>query len=309
MTGNLNDGGRHCPDDLVVRGQHGDLTEIERRALAAHLAQCAECRSATALTALFDAIPDSQPGDADLLARVADKAVRSPRRFSRWREWRVAAVVALAVLTSGAATASWMAYRHASMERRARDPLPPARGERTRSSAGTRRAGALAPAPEERPGAADETPSPARPERGHRLPGSAARPPTPVVSPEASAASLFFEANAVRRSGDVRKAIGLYRSLRERFPESSQALLSAVSLGDLFLGEGDAPSAIAAYGAYLRGSPNGALTEEALFGQARGLRLLGRDAEERQAWRDLLRRFPRSAYQSVASRRLREIAP
>jgi TolA-binding protein len=86
-------------------------------------------------------------------------------------------------------------------------------------------------------------------------------------------------------------------------------MLSAISVGDLLLGEGDPAGAITAYAAYLRGSPNGSLTEEALYGQARGLRMLGRGGEERQTWEELVRRFPRSAYQPLASRRLRELAP
>ena len=131
----------------------------------------------------------------------------------------------------------------------------------------------------------------------------------PTVNEEPTAASLFSEANSVRRSGEVRKAIALYQALRQRFPASSQAMLSAISLGELLLGEGDPAGAITAYAAYLRDAPQGTLTEEALYGRARGLRMLGRGAEEGQTWEELVRRFPRSAYQPLASRRLRELAP
>jgi TolA-binding protein len=148
-----------------------------------------------------------------------------------------------------------------------------------------------------------ETPS----RRSARAPSSG--PPSPRVSPEPTAASVFAAANAARRRGEIPKAMALYESLRERFPDSSQAVLSFISVGDLLLGEGAADKAVAAYGAYLRGAPHGSLTEEALYGRARGLRLAGRTAEERQTWQELSRRFPRSAYEPTASRRLRELAP
>jgi TolA-binding protein len=305
-------GERRCPDDLVVRGQREHLTEIERQALFAHLAQCAECRAAAALTALFDAVPDAQPGDDDLIARVADKSIPTPRRFASWPGLRVAATVALAVLACGAATAAWMAVAHrpSSTERGAREALSPAPSTRAPLSASTERSGPTSDPLQAPASAADETPPAVAPQRKHHASVPAAPTSNPVVlAAPATAASLFAEANAVRRSGEIRAAIGLYQSLRRRFPESSQALLSAVSVGDLLLGEGEAAGAVTAYGAYLRGSPDGALTEEALFGRARGLRMLGRDVEERQTWEQLLRRFPRSAYQPAACRRLRELAP
>ena len=306
-TSNLTGGERQCPDDLVVRGQREALTEIERRALAAHLGQCAACRAASALTALFDAIPETQPGDSQLIARVADSAIRAPHRYSRWRGLRVAVAAGLALLTGGVATAAWMAHQRAVDETRLRES--PAAEPKQRVSSGRARGVSVLVAP--------AAPEPALAELGQEgtapEPTKSRRPPARSASlapsvEEPTPASLFAQANAVRRAGDVRKAIGLYQSLRQRFPESSQALLSAISVGDLLLGEGEPASAIVAYGAYLRGSPKGALTEEALFGRARGLGLLGRGAEERQTWEELVRRFPRSAYQPAASRRLKELA-
>ena len=85
--------------------------------------------------------------------------------------------------------------------------------------------------------------------------------------------------------------------------------MSAISQGDLLLSEGEPAKAIAAYSAYLRAAPQGPLTEEALFGKARGLTMLGQSKEERQTWEELARRFPRSAYYPAASRRLKELAP
>jgi TolA-binding protein len=305
MTGNLSGGERRCPDDLVARGQRGHLSELERHALAAHLSQCADCRAASALAGLFDAVPDKQPGDGDLIARIADRVVRSPHRIVHRPGWKVAAVVAVVVLTCGGATAAWMAYRQLPSV----ESLSGASAHKPRPAARSARVLPLV-RPAEAPAVPnDEAPASAEPQRKRRAQIPAASLPSAEPPAEPTAASLFAEANAVRRSGDIHRAIGLYQSLRQRFPESSQAILSAVSVGDLLLGDGDAAGAVAAYSIYLRGLPKGALTEEALFGRARGLRMLGRNAEERQTWQELVRRFPRSAYQPIGSQRLRELAP
>lgn len=312
MTGNSSHE-RRCPDDLVVRGQRAPLNELERHALAIHLAQCAECRAAAALATLFGSVPYAQPGDDELIARVADKATRRPRRSSRWAGLRVAAAVALVVLTGGAATAALVAYRRSSERPPAMPPTSspsPARPTaRTHVVPVARPIEVPAVEPAESPQGAPEPPRKRRPAAPMAPAPISAPAPEPTMVEEPTAASLFSEANTVRRSGDLRKAIALYQSLRQRFPSSSQAMLSAISVGDLLLAEGDPAGAIAAYGAYLRGVPRGTLTEEALYGRARGLRMLGRNTEERQTWEELVGRFPRSAYQPFASRRLRELAP
>lgn len=305
MTGNPSGGQRRCPDDLVVRGQREHLTDLERQALAAHLCQCAECRAAAALATLFDTVPDAQPGDDELIARAAERAVRAPRRSTRGSRWQAAAVAAV-VLTCGAATAAWMTYRQTSPQStRAPDPAPKASPSPAR-----RASGAAPPLPpsQELPAPNRENPEAAEPQRRRRPQPVATPAPEAPRAPIPTAASLFAEANAIRRMGDVGQAVALYQDLRQRFPASSQAQLSAISLGDLLLAD-DPAGAVAAYSAYLRDSPGGALTEEALFGRARGLRALGRAPEERETWQELSRRFPRSAYQPTASRRLRELAP
>lgn len=305
MTGSPSGGERRCPDDLVVRGQREPLTDLERQVLAAHLAQCAECRGAAALAALFDAVPDVHASDDALIARVADRAARAPRRIARWPRWQVAAAIAM-LLTCGGATAAWMTYRQSP---RQEAPLPAPRPEP--SAKAPRRSPHIAPlvSPSDQPPAAnDRAEAPSQPQRRPRpQPVATAVPATPPP-PSPTAAEMFAEANALRRKGDTRQAVALYQSLRHRFPGSSQALLSAISVGDLLLAD-DPAGAVAAYSAYLRDSPNGSLTEEALFGRARGLRTLGRVTDERQAWQELSRRFPRSPYQPTASRRLRELAP
>jgi TolA-binding protein len=311
MTGNE----RQCPDDLVVRAQRREISELEQRALDAHLAQCDACRAASALGALFSAIPEMQPGDDQLIARVKNKTVRA-RRPSRWPSLRAAAIVALVVLTGGAAVGAWIAHQGTNTrtgDETSRDPRTSRAPGRTRGMSNLA-AEPEVPAPRE-PSAptGGEPKQPAEIERKRRPVQRVAEiEPTGEVAPtisEPTPASLFAQANALRRTGDVRKAIDLYQALRQRFPDSQQAHLSALSQGDLLLGEGESAKAIAAYDAYLRAVPHGALTEEALFGKARGLGLLGRSREERQTWEELARRFPRSAYHPAALGRLKELAP
>jgi hypothetical protein len=58
----------------------------------------------------------------------------------------------------------------------------------------------------------------------------------------------------------------------------------------------DAPGALVQFDAYLAQQRHNALMEEALFGRASALHRLGRTAEERATWGELLERFPGSIY-------------
>ena len=295
MTGNE----RPCPDDLVARARRNELSDLEQRALAAHLEICGPCRAAAAVATLFDAIPETQPGDDRLIARVTARVTRARRRAGG-HGLRAAAIVALVVLTGGAAVAAWLAQRAAL--RPTVVPPPVARATRAALHPATQPA-VLPASPAAEEATAVEPPKPAVSSERKRAPAATG------VEMVATPAALFAEANGVRRTGEVRKAIGLYQALRQRFPGSEEARLSAISQGDLLLTEGEPAKAIAAYAAYLRAVPRGSLTEEALFGKARGLELLGRSREERETWQELAQRFPRSAYQPAARRRLRELAP
>jgi TolA-binding protein len=311
MTGN----NRPCPDDLGLRAQRHEVSDLERRALDAHLAQCGPCQAASAVAALFDAIPETEPGDSALIARVIGKTTRT-YRLRRSNGLRAAAIVALVVLACGTAVGAWVVYRGA--ERRMGDKsLPESKASRATAHA----EGLFKRTAEPETPAALEAPAPFARGELKRPVGTEPRRrqalPVPMTVPsiesepareENTPASLFAQANALRRAGEIHHAIDLYQALRQRFPDSQQAHLSAISQGDLLLGEGESAKAVAAYSAYLQTTPDGSLTEEAIFGKARGLSLLGRSGEEKQAWEELARRFPRSAYHPAALRRLRELA-
>jgi outer membrane protein assembly factor BamD (BamD/ComL family) len=136
------------------------------------------------------------------------------------------------------------------------------------------------------------------------------------VSSEAAAPSnvetpvrLFARANAARRAGAVSPALVLYRKLMTAFAGSREAQTSAVIVGRLLLDtQGSAAEALASFDRYAAEAPSGNLAEEALLGRAEALARLNRRADEAQALRALLERFPTTAYRARAEARLSEMS-
>ena len=227
---------RQCPDDLLARARRRALSDLERRALEAHLETCGPCRAASAMAMLFDTIPETQPEDNQLIARVTAKATRARGR-SGGHGLRAAAIMALVVLTSGGAVAAWLAHR--VTERPADAPPPPAaRASRARPPSVSRLAAAPeSPAAEEAPAPVADPPRPAGESERKREPVARVDQTRPERETSAAGgvptpASLFAEANAVRRAGEVPRAVALYQALRQRFPDSEEAYLAAISQGD-----------------------------------------------------------------------------
>lgn len=117
-------------------------------------------------------------------------------------------------------------------------------------------------------------------------------PPSQFMAP----AALFAESLNHRQQGRVDDAIAGFRALARQFPDSAEAKVALVSLGDLLLDAGSAADALTAYEGYLARSPAGTLVPESLWGKARALRLLGRTREAAAARRELARRFPDFPY-------------
>lgn len=128
---------------------------------------------------------------------------------------------------------------------------------------------------------------------------------TGSVTPAApvTALDLFSAANRARVRGDTKGAIALSKELEERFPASSEAVTTHLSLGMLYLQQGQADLALDEFRRY-RSVGTGATMPEALWGETQALRQLGRPAEERAALEELLRSYPRSAYRAAAEKRL-----
>jgi TolA-binding protein len=299
---------RHCPEDLLVAGRRRSLSDLERQVLSAHLARCELCRAGELASDLLHeplfstaAAPDA---DRALVERVAERASASLARSARhahssWR--RVAAAVAVFLGLGGVASA-WIGRSFVSPRAVApavdRDPVSAAsdvarRAHRSESM----RAPLTPPPPASRPLSPAKKLAAARPARDGNV-GPA--------SPE-TAASLFAEAARARHDADLRRAVGLYGTLRSSFPDSDQARVASVSMGDLLLRLEEPARALRAFDAYLADVQTGPLREEALFGRARCLKRLGEETAEQETWARLVRDFPGSAYASVGRQRLEEL--
>lgn len=122
-----------------------------------------------------------------------------------------------------------------------------------------------------------------------------------------SAADLFSEANAARRRGDIEQSRRNYRALRAAYPMAKEAALSYALQARFELQHGFAAEALRQFDQYLLVAPRGPLAEESLEGRAAACRHLGRQAEEKETWRELLKRYPGSVYVTMARKRLGEL--
>jgi TolA-binding protein len=134
------------------------------------------------------------------------------------------------------------------------------------------------------------------------LPAERASAEAPALRVE-PAATLFAEANRARRDGNVDRAVGLYRSLQSRYPNSSESELSRALLAQLLLDRGDPEAALAGFDRYLA-EDTPVLSAEALVGRARALEQLGKSTQAAAAWRKVQSRFPGSVHARLAATRL-----
>jgi len=296
--------GDRCPDNLLARSRQGPLSAVERRALDAHLAGCDLCRSAVALGELYDEAPDGpQPGDHAVIARLASR-VAGRSSGGRRRSLLAAFAAALALLVIAGGAAAWVASRR-------RASTPPAAAIVAGPAVARRDVSTPAALPDSAPERGDRRAEGSRAVAVRPRGRASQRPaPAPLAGPaelSAGVAELFADANAARRTGDLRGAIARYLALEARYPASSEAGVSRVSAGDLLLRLGNPAAALEQLDGYLGARGSEPLAPEALFGRARCLRALGRDDEERAAWEELGRRFPGSIYEPFGRRRIDEL--
>jgi TolA-binding protein len=126
-------------------------------------------------------------------------------------------------------------------------------------------------------------------------------------TPSATAAQLFASANLARRARDTDRAIALYERLQQVFPESPEARECSLILGTLQLER--APAAALRQFRRYGSETSSAFGADALWGEARALRNLGRTQAERDALSRLVSSFPNAPYADAARHRLRELAP
>jgi hypothetical protein len=299
---------RPCPDDLLARARSGDLSELERRALTTHLTHCGACATSAVVAALFQEGAESSPADASIVARVARRAGAKHADGRRVRRWRgpafAAATAALLLVTTGAL--AWVGRQGVGGPPSIfhRSPDVPAMASKDHTQPKPPASVEIRPLPQ----AADAVVGPPVSHAKRRPATARAATVSVIEQPLApNAATIFADANATRRRGDLRGAVTLYQALRRQFAETSEARLSAISLGDVLLDLGSPDRALEAFGAYLAESASGSLREEALFGRTRCLHALDRGPAELDTWKALLREFPRSAYASLARRRIAEL--
>jgi TolA-binding protein len=292
------------------------ISATERQLRDAHLSSCSECRMLARLGADLDPLGDLRPGDEAVVAAAAEAAISRLGRVDRTVKRRATPGLLALVLWIGASAAAVAA---GSQLVRLRDRID---GHRSRR-------GDVAPVPirplaQPRPIAVAEAvrslrpvsvaivaPQEPRALSVTRTAGSIERrgfAEAPAPLPVPTARQLLAAGTAARASGDRTGAVGFFRQLQDLHPGTAEARVALVSSGQLLLDAGDFAGAAAAFNAYRRQAPAGALVEEALDGLARSFAGLQRFDDERQVWRELSVRFPRSAYLPRATERLRGVS-
>jgi TolA-binding protein len=278
------------PEELLDRERAGRLTDDERAALDAHSARCDACRVERALREDFAAELEPKDEDHALIERALGHALQPSTekirlvRNGRGKVWLLAAAAALVAVAAVAALATRTDRKVGTPAPTEPVPFAPA---------------PLVPVPAP---VLSATPAPELevfplPEP---LPSSKVR----LSDKVPSAAELFASANRARHDKRDAEAIRLYRELQTRYPDSREARASRVTLGQLLLDTKDPSRALGEFDGYLKDGSQGAVTEEAIVGRARALEKLGRTAEERAAWQELLAQFPSSVHAAQARERL-----
>ncbi|MBN1770153.1 MAG: zf-HC2 domain-containing protein [Deltaproteobacteria bacterium] len=335
------------PDELLDPTRLPSLTPAERARLDNHLAVCPACAFELAAREDFGRLLDAdRPGEPVAVARLVARTTEETGtaagpsagtvRGAGGVTWsrRLLLVAAILGAAGGAAAASWyLVFRPLVVGTESAAPPPAPRGDPgvqaadaatrvpapppARKSPGRRVHPATPPVGPQPP---DPVPPPAPPEErtAQALPPAPSRPGPERVSPSpepreppagpATPAEALLQANELRRAGDFAQAATLYLELQRRFPDSREATLSHVTAGRLLLDRLAEPArALEQFDAYLAVAPGGTLAEDALVGRAAALQRLGRAPEERQAWTELLARFPATAQAERARDRLAEL--
>jgi TolA-binding protein len=291
-----------CPDDLLLAARQGSLNPRDEARLDFHLARCGRCRAALDVGRAFDLDLQAQTFDDAIATRIAAAITRRPRR-----KWPIYAFAAGALFGGSVAVAAVAPHLKGYWERtRELFESNAASDANSGEHAGVKHGAETKPVTSEpllpAPSITSNVDAPAI--ASAELAAASAHSPSRSANvSEGGARALFSEANGLRSHGDASAARARYLELQARYPDSSEARVSLVSLGRLELSV-DPKTALAHFDAYLRRADHGTLTEEALFGRASALQRLGRTREERSTWQQLLDQFPSSIYRQRATSRL-----
>jgi TolA-binding protein len=295
--------------DLSARARRGELSRPEQERLRIYLKSSLEARLWHESGAQLDAQDTVLPGDHDAAQRVMLRALeqfpqqrKSPRRLPLWIMVAAISLVA-SVAAASVAGLGYLRERKLLVQVLASAPQPSA----------PKAAKVAAPAPVAPPVALPSSAVvaaeslPLAVDDARPAPRSSDATSGRSESTESPAASLLGAAALARREGNTSKAIALLDSLQDQYPESREARSSDLTLGALHLKRGAAAVALRHFESYSRSSPRGALAPEALWGQYQALSSLGRKSDARARLRELLQRFPSSAYAGVARSKLQQV--
>lgn len=290
------------PDPLLEHDERQTLSAEQRRELDAHLTSCASCRLEVQLRRDFDAWMHGKAEEDGRARQLVDRVLaemdgRENRQASARRWWVRGLWLGAAVLATGAAAAGvWKSGRFFSEANREAAPVPSSAvppADRTHGPAASATSEATPVVSVEDLAVVEDAPAP-----------SAA--PQPSASAGLSASELYLRATQAHRAGQTQAAIRLFEELQRRYPESREAKASHATLGRLLL-DSEAPSAALEHFDTYLDQRDGVVSQEALVGRAEALRKLGRAAEERAVWEELLRRHPNSVHATRARQRLGEL--
>jgi hypothetical protein len=291
--------------DLVVLARRGALPASEQSRLREALLASAETRVLHDAGLEFDAEAPVLAGDEERILRMARRVQRGTRRLKISPRVRQAAQsMALGMLIAGLAIAAIEIARWhprakpgaASAVTSVHAPNAPAP-----NLAHDQRLVPVTPEP-----ALSEAPQNNSPTPVGSAPASARFADAQNASPASkfkSASELFADANQARVKGDLPGAVAISQQLEATFPNSNEGITTHLSLGVLYMQQGNPTLALQEFKIY-RHIGSSAVMAEALWGEEQALQQLGRPSEERAVLEELLQNYPRSAYVAAAEKRL-----
>jgi TolA-binding protein len=295
-----------CPQDLLGVRRTGQSSE-EAALLEQHLQSCTTCALLESLHDDFAKVGRPQAADEQLIANAVESVFssRTGRAPRARRSWTLAAAAGLVLaITGGLASAGIWIYRATHSTPAA--PMVAPDHTTTRKMQAQPRAPEATPAEIAVPVAEQATAAQAARAsgRGHAVHRRIAAAETQPAATPLDLATLFASANEARRAGQAERAGELYVELQRRFPESRESLLSLVSYGRILLDRGQPEQALAQFERHIKAASGGVLIADALYGKARALTALHREADARRCWNELLSRFPDSIYADTARAQL-----
>lgn len=310
-------------EDLIVLARRGQLTREQERTLEEALSDQPDLLTLYHAGLGFDEEDVLRPIDAETAERIVQNAFsirplrRGPKKMRSHTLWLgvglffASAVSAAAMGGPLARIISVFQAEESVADESASEPSEGKQLARSRKSGDHTPLHRPLSAEEKESTTEDESPrevqaathqsptSPVRTDQTRDFRPSEAGPEGPKTDAE-SAATLYQQANQARRDGRSADALAHYMLLESHFPGSPQASVALLPAAELLYRAGRYEDALSRFRRY-----QGPLAPEALWGQARCLRAMGRSDEEQGILRQIRDRYPKSAYAPVVTERLK----